>query len=104
MTSTTFAIFLQAMKNKLQISCIYQGLRREICPHPIGWGANGEEMVLEYQFSGESAKGLPPNGEWRCFKLKEVYNAITKVGDWHTGGSHIQPQTCVKLIDFEVRI
>ena len=102
MTSSTFDLFLKAAKRRSHIVCTYHGLQREICPHVIGWGKNGEEMALAYQFAGDSSKGLPPEGEWRCLRLPEVRNATAMPGTWHTGDSHLKPQTCVKNIEFEV--
>jgi hypothetical protein len=102
MASATFDLFLQAAKSRHQISCSYHGLPREICPHVIGWGKAGEEMALVYQFAGASSQGLPPGGEWRCLKLAEVKNATGRAGAWHTGHSHLKPQTCVKRVEFEV--
>jgi hypothetical protein len=102
MTSPVFDLFLKAAKNRNQIVCDYKGLSREVCPHVIGWGKAGEEMALVYQFAGESSKGLPPAGEWRCLRLAEVTNARAQSGAWHTDYSHLRPQTCVKSVQFEV--
>jgi hypothetical protein len=84
MTSATFDLFVQAAKSGSQIVCTYQALRREICPHVIGWGLNGDEMSLSYQFAGQSSKGLPPQGEWRCFRLGSVRDAAARPGAWHS--------------------
>jgi hypothetical protein len=73
--SQIFDLFLQAATDRSQIVCNYNGLTREICPHVIGWGLRGEEMALNYQFAGQSSKGLPPGGEWRCLKLQDVRDA-----------------------------
>jgi hypothetical protein len=100
--SLIFDLFLQAAKNRDQIVCSYNGLERELCPHVIGWGKIGEEKALGYQFAGLSSSGVPPTGEWRCFTLKRVLNARIRPGAWHTGFSHLKPQTCVKQIEFEV--
>jgi hypothetical protein len=102
MSSPTFDLFLQAAKSRLQISCTYNGLRRELCPHVIGWGKAGEEMALTYQFAGASSTGLPLGGEWRCLRLDGVTSAVVQQGAWHTGASHLRPQTCVKRVEFEV--
>jgi hypothetical protein len=102
--SPNFDLFLQAAKSRLQIICKYNGLSREVCPHVIGWGLRGEEMALTYQFAGQSSRGLPFGGEWRCLRLQDVLDAVTRAGAWHTGYSHLRPQTCVKRVEFEVRI
>jgi hypothetical protein len=104
MSSPTFDVFLQAAKDRRQIVCNYQGRHREACPHVIGWGKDGSEMALVFQFAGDSSKGLPPGGEWRCLRLAEVANVVAQDGAWHTGLSHLRPQTCVKRVEFEVMV
>jgi hypothetical protein len=73
MASATYQIFRQAIVNKQQITCTYNGLYREICPHTLGHTAC-REQALSFQFAGQSSKGLPPQGEWRCMKLDDVKN------------------------------
>jgi hypothetical protein len=49
-----------------QVVCNYHGRKRELCPHIIGTNKNGEEVVLAWQFAGESSGPLP---QWRCLRL-----------------------------------
>jgi hypothetical protein len=60
------------------------------------------ETALVYQFGGESSRGLPPGGEWRCLNLAEVQDAATREGRWHSGGSHSQSQRCVHDVYVDV--
>jgi hypothetical protein len=90
-----------AMEQMQQVICMYQGRHREICPHTLGT-KNGREKVLGFQFGGESSKGLPPGGEWRCMFVDEISHVETRAGDWHTRDDHLRPQTCVDEIDLEV--
>jgi hypothetical protein len=99
---SVYNMFLQAISEKQQITCTYHGLPRELCPHVIGEGKNGEAKCLAYQIAGRSSKGLPPEGEWRCLTLSEVRDVKLRHGKWHTGNSHTRPQTCVKVIKAEV--
>jgi hypothetical protein len=103
MPSNTYEIFRQAIVAKKQVTCTYHGLSREICPHTLGH-TDGHEQALSFQFAGQSSKGLPPGGEWRCMKLAGVSNAALRTGEWHTADDHSRPQTCVKQIDIEVEI
>jgi hypothetical protein len=68
MNSPAYALFEQAMRERKQIVCRYQGLPREICPIILGWAADGTERCLAYQFGGESkrpATGLAGGrGRW----------------------------------------
>lgn len=98
----SYAVLRDAIVNKKQVSCTYRNLVREICPHVIGRGKNGREMVLSFQFGGQSSKGLPPGGEWRCLQVDEITGAQSRAGQWHTGDNHNRPQSCVKDIDVEV--
>lgn len=98
----SYAVLRNAIVNKKQVTCTYRGFYREICPHVIGKGKDGHEMVLSYQFAGQSSTGLPPGGEWRCMRVDEMSHVTSRDGDWHTGDNRSRPQTCVKDIDVEV--
>ena len=69
MTSTTYALFRNAILGEQQVVCVYDGRFRELCPHIIGINKRGEEVVLAWQFGGESSGPLP---QWRCLKLANV--------------------------------
>ena len=66
--SEIYRLFEQAMIERKQIVCMYQGHRREVCPVILGH-TQGQEQALTYQFAGESGSELPPGGEWRCLAL-----------------------------------
>jgi len=102
MASPAYATFRQAVLDRKQVTCTYQGRYREVCPHAVGW-KDGQEKVLVYQFGGQSSQALPPGGEWRCLFVNQVRNAQSRDGNWYTGHSHLEPQTCVDDIDLEVR-
>lgn len=101
MPSATYAVFRNAILKERQIICLYGGLRRELCPHIIGHNKAREEVVLAYQFAGESSGRLP---EWRCLKLAKVSNATAHDGAWHAGGSHQTTQACVTDIDLDINV
>lgn len=101
MPSSVYGVFRQAVLERKQLTCIYQGLNREVCPHTLGY-KDGKEKALVFQFAGQSSKGLPPGGEWRCLFLDQVGNAQVQEGPWHTGERHTQKQTCVDEVDVEV--
>jgi hypothetical protein len=83
------------------VICTYEGRRRELCPHIIGINKSREEIVLAWQFAGESSGKLP---QWRCLRLANVRNARARDGRWYEGGSHKSEQTCVSAIDLDVNI
>ena len=101
MPSATYALFREAILAERQVICSYGGRMRELCPHIIGHNRNGEEVVLAWQFAGQSSGPLP---QWRCLRLVNVRNACSREGRWHEGGSHRSEQTCVSDIDLDINI
>ena len=101
MPSATYSLFRDAILGERQVVCRYDGRLRELCPHIIGTNRRGEEVVLAWQFGGESSGPLP---QWRCLKLANVSNARTRRGRWHEGGSHRTTQTCVSDIDLDINV
>jgi hypothetical protein len=71
--SSAYKLFEQAMTTRMQILCTYNGRPRELCPIILGH-SQGKEKALTYQFGGQSEKGLPPGGQWRCLWLAKVRN------------------------------
>lgn len=101
--SPAYALFREAVLREKQVTCLYKGFYRELCPVVIG-RSDGAERVLAYQFGGDSRKGLPPGGEWRCLDLSEVRDPALRDGPWHEGTGHAATQTCVKDVDLDVNI
>jgi predicted DNA-binding transcriptional regulator YafY len=99
--SSTYLLFRAAILGRKQVTCVYRGKRRKLCPHVLGF-KNGRERVLAYQFEGESNSNLPPGGEWRCLHLDDVLQAGMRDGDWHTGERHGTAQTCIDIVDVDV--
>ena len=101
MPSATYSLFRDAILGEQQVVCFYDSRLRELCPHIIGTNKSGEEVVLAWQFGGESSGPLP---QWRCLKLANVSDARTRRGRWHEGGSHRTTQTCVSDIDLDINV
>jgi hypothetical protein len=101
MPSPTYTLFRSAILAEQQVTCIYDGRFRELCPHIIGTNKDGEEAVLAWQFGGKSSGKLP---QWRCLKLANVRDARARDGRWHEGGSHKTTQRCVTEIDLDINI
>jgi hypothetical protein len=99
--SSAYKLFEQAMTARKQILCTYNGRPRELCPIILGH-SQGREKALTYQVGGQSNKGLPPRGQWRCLWLSAVTNVRLRDGPWHAGDSHHQPQGCVEIVDLDV--
>ena len=101
MPSATYTLFRNAILAEQQVVCRYDGRSREQCPHIIGTNKNGDEVVLAWQFAGESSGSLP---QWRCLKLANVGDARARDGRWYAGGSHKTSQKCVTDIDLDINI
>jgi len=101
MPSATYALFRTAILAERQVTCRYDGRVRELCPHIIGRNKSGEEVVLAWQFAGESSGKLP---QWRCLRLARVTDAQSRDGQWFEGSSHRSEQTCVSDIDLDINI
>ena len=101
MPSATYTLFRNAILGEQQVVCLYGDRLRELCPHIIGTNKRGEEVVLAWQFAGESSGPLP---QWRCLKLGNVSDARAREGRWHEGSSHETTQTCVSDIDLDLNV
>src|ERR1700755_3335546 len=99
--SATYSLVLNAILREQQVVCTYDGRRRELCPHIIGTNKTDEEVVLAWQFAGESSGRLP---QWRCLRLSRVLDTSTRDGRWYEGGSHKATQSCVTAIDLDVNV
>jgi predicted DNA-binding transcriptional regulator YafY len=101
MPSAVYTVFRDAIRAEKQVVCTYDSRLRELCPHIIGTNKRGEEVVLAWQFAGESSGKLP---QWRCLKLAKVKDARMRDGRWHEGGLHKTEQVCVSNIDLDINI
>lgn len=104
MPSAKYRIVRKAIENEQQVTCLYQGHYRELCPHIIGW-TGGEERLLAWQFGGKtSSRLLPVGGAWKCLNIAEMSDVKVRGGRWHTGDYHRKSQTCVVEIDLDINI
>jgi len=103
MTTNNYQTLRAAITAGRSVCLFYKGYWREISPHVLGF-KGGSEKVLTYQFGGGSSSGLPMTGEWRCMFVSEISEIRPLNKPWHTGGSHLRPQTCVDQVDVEVRV
>ncbi|MBV9569931.1 MAG: hypothetical protein JO056_01650 [Alphaproteobacteria bacterium] len=101
MPSAYYQFCFEAILGRRQIAFTYRDRRREVCPHVLGL-TKGKEVLLAYQFAGDTNSGLPAGGEWRCFQVDEMHSVDVREGDWHTGGSHSQNTSCVAEVDLNV--
>jgi len=102
--STIYRLIWQAARARKQITCIYGGRYREACPHILGYKKLGQEAVFAFQFGGDTASRLPPQGDWRCLDLAGVTDVQVRAGRWHSGTRHTKTQTCIQFVDVDVNV
>ena len=102
MRSAAYALFRNAILAEQQVTCTYGGKMRELCPHIIGHSRSGDEVVLAWQFGGQSDSGSVP--QWKCLRLANVRDARAREGAWQAGGSHLTTQSCVAKIDLDINV
>jgi len=84
------------------ITALYDGRRRLLCPHVLGYNRPGEWRVFCYQYGGETKGGpLPVSGEgiWRCLSLRKLLSVECETGPWRTEPH--APQHCVEYIEVD---
>ena len=84
------------------ITALYDGARRLLCPHVLGYNQLGEWRVFCYQYGGETKSGpLPSSGDgiWRCLALKKLSSVECVIGPWRTEPH--APQRCVEHIEVD---
>lgn len=101
MTSSTYQLIAQAMRQRKQVLCMYSGFARALSPIMLGH-SRGRERVLGFQFAGGASKGLPPGGQWKCFDVAKMTEVELRGGEWHAGTSHTHPQHCIDTVDLDI--
>ena len=103
MPSATYLLIRAAMVARKQVTCIYRGYARELCPVVLGHTGK-DEKALTFQVGGGSRSGLPPGGEWRCLFIAEVRDARMREGLWREGTRHTASQRCVAAVDLDINV
>jgi hypothetical protein len=93
-----------AVVGRRPMAAVYNGCRRLLCPHKLGWNRGGQLRVLCYQYGGESVSGLrsvnsPSN--WRCLALEKLSAVELLDAAWHSAPNHSQPQTCIERVEVD---
>lgn len=102
--SPLYRLIREAIRARKQITCIYKGCYREVCPHILGYKTFGQEAVFVFQFGGDSTSKLPREGNWRCFDLARVTDVQFRDGRWHSGTRHTKTQTYIQFVDVDVNV
>jgi len=84
------------------IAARYDGTRRLLCPHVVGYNEPGEWRVFCYQYGGETKSGPLPSGDegiWRCLSLRKLSSVELLDSPWRTE-PHAR-QRCVENIEVD---
>jgi len=84
------------------IAALYEGTRRLLCPHVVGYNEPGEWRVFCYQYGGETKSGPLPSGDggiWRCLSLRKLSSVELLASPWRTE-PHAR-QRCVENIEVD---
>ena len=103
---TTYELIKQAILLRKQVTAVYDGRYRELCPHRLGT-KNGRQQCLFYQFGGESNSGVIVDGaeaNWRCLPLDDLSDVVLRDGEWHSAPNYVNPGSCVDTVDVEVTL
>jgi hypothetical protein len=103
-SSIAYRRFWRAVRGRKQVTCVYHGRYREVCPIILGYATDEQEAVFVFQFGGASTRTLPAGGDWRCFHLAGVTDIRLRSGAWHSGTRHSRAQTCIRYVDIDVNI
>jgi hypothetical protein len=80
----------------------YDGTRRFLCPHVVGYNQPGEWRVFCYQYGGETKSGPLPGGDggiWRCLSLTKLSGVELLDSPWRTEPH--APQRCVDNVEVD---
>lgn len=101
MARDDYELIRTAIAERHRVIARYKGLHREMCPHILGH-TNGRAQCLFFQFAGESSRGLPPGGDWRCMSVARLDSVEIAEGKWHTREDYRRLQTCVEVVDIAI--
>lgn len=95
-----YELIRRAIEERRQVEALFDGRPRRFCPHAIGTRA-GERRTLVFQVGGDSSRGLPPGGDWRCLAIDRLSEVGFAEGPWRTK-EHSQPQRCIDEVDLSI--
>src|SRR5580704_136602 len=94
-----------AIIHRRPVTALYQGRRRLLCPHLLGWNKQRRLQALCYQYGGDSESGLQPVGasdNWRCLAVENLRQVELLDDPWQTAENHTRPQTCIDEVELDV--
>jgi hypothetical protein len=102
-----YATLRRAVLAKQPVAAIYEGRRRLLCPHILGWTEVGLPHLVSYQYGGDSEHGLGEEGSphnWRCMAVGILRSVELREGPWKTASNYRLPHACVPQVDVAVAV
>lgn len=84
------------------IAARYDGTRRLLCRHVVGYNQPGDWRVFCFQYGGETKDGPLPSGDegiWRCLSMIKLSSVEWLDGPWRTEPH--APQRCVGHVEVD---
>ncbi len=101
--SSNYERIWRAVRERKQITCVFEGRYREACPIILGYSVDGRERVLVFQIGAQTSPRSKLPG-WRSFYVAEVRDLRLSGGPWAEGSSHTQKQSHIQFVDVDVNI
>ena len=101
-TDEIYRLVCEAAVQHRPITALYDGTRRFLCPHVLGYNRSGDWRVFCYQYGGKTKGGPLPvsaQGIWRCLALRKLSSVESVAGPWRTAPH--APQRCVEHIEVD---
>ena len=89
-----------AIRGKECLTGLYDGTVRHFAPHALGIKSDGSPAAFVFQYAGETTRGLPSGGEWRCFNLDRLSHVRHNEHRWRSRSNYsLKRQTCLATIN-----
>ena len=100
-TDEIYRLVCEAAVQHRPITALYDGRRKFLCPHVLGYNRSGDWRVFCYQYGGETKSGPLPSGDegiWRCLSVIKLSSV-----EWLMvlGGQSHAPQHCVRHVEVD---
>jgi hypothetical protein len=92
-------LLIAAIREKRCLTGLYDGGVRHFAPHALGTTSDGSPAVFVFQYAGETTKGLPIGGQWRCFHLDRLSHRRINEHRWRSRSNYsLKRQTCLATV------
>src|SRR5262249_19733174 len=79
--SKEYAAIRRAVRERQAVTFVHNRKRRDVYPVILGYGSDGSEALMAYQFVGQPSPGNTLPG-WPCFHLEDIRDVTSRKGGW----------------------